>query len=271
MKIRYLSDLHIGHFNYDNMILSYISSNMNKHENSSDVLIVAGDLFVISNILNRDNRPLLLSLFFAWCSSNFKKTIIIPGNHEFYDGTDIDEFLRGFNKEIYPNIHVVCNDTIIIDDVAIVCSTLWSNVYDISDQRIVNTMMNDCRLIKWKGQNFLSDRFGEAHDICKSFISSALSLSAARGIPSCKTIVATHHCPSILCEQPKYAGGRLSHAFIADDMNDIISTYSPAYWIYGHTHYNIDIDLFDTKIVSNQLGYNSTEAVGFEFDKYFFI
>ena len=27
------------------------------------------------------------------------------------------------------------------------------------------------------------------------------------------------------------------------------------YWIYGHSHYNVDVEIGNTKCVSNQLGY----------------
>jgi hypothetical protein len=42
-------------------------------------------------------------------------------------------------------------------------------------------------------------------------------------------------------------------------MEDYINDFDIDYWIYGHTHKNIDAELSGTKIVSNQLGYTFYE------------
>ena len=141
----------------------------------------------------------------------------------------------------------------------------------IQSEQTVNSYMNDTRLIRWHGEKFSADRFQLVHAECRDSIVSDLTNLRRMGVPSCKIVVVTHHCPSALCENPIHKGGRLTTAFIADDMQDIISEFSPAYWIYGHTHYNKDIDLCDTHIVSNQMGYNPKESKDFSFGKCFFI
>ena len=39
------------------------------------------------------------------------------------------------------------------------------------------------------------------------------------------------------------------------DMVEIVGTYKPALWVYGHTHECDDQMIRRTRIISNQLGY----------------
>jgi hypothetical protein len=39
-------------------------------------------------------------------------------------------------------------------------------------------------------------------------------------------------------------------------------------WVYGHTHYNADINVNGTRVVSNQVGYK-TETTYFDANKVF--
>lgn len=276
MKVKYISDLHLGR-SYSNLLThNYISEHP---EDDADVLVVAGDLSSISKLKNYkpdNDEDYALVEFINWCDKNFRRTIIVPGNHEFYDGTDLKEFLDGYYFNLTPRVVVASNTIVSVPDpssdcdVHFVCSTMWSNVTE-SNIPYVNSCMNDTRLIRWCGSKFLANRFQYAHTVCKDNIVKTLTTLDRIGVPSCKVVVVTHHCPSLLCENPMHEGGPLSSAFIADDMHDTIEAFSPSYWVYGHTHYNKDIDLFDTHIVSNQMGYHEGESSAFSFDKFFCI
>lgn len=39
------------------------------------------------------------------------------------------------------------------------------------------------------------------------------------------------------------------------ELEDYIKDSGIDYWIYGHSHYNVDVEIGNTKCVSNQLGY----------------
>jgi hypothetical protein len=60
--------------------------------------------------------------------------------------------------------------------------------------------------------------------------------------------------PTLQCIAPQHQGGALSSAF-AVEMGNIIANSKIDYWIYGHSHTNIDAEIGSTKIVANQLGY----------------
>jgi Icc-related predicted phosphoesterase len=52
-----------------------------------------------------------------------------------------------------------------------------------------------------------------------------------------KTVVITHHVPTLLNYPEKYKGDVLNEAFAAE-LFDLIEDSKPDYWIYGHTHSN---------------------------------
>lgn len=88
MKIQYLSDLHLEF-----------------HENSrwlkenplitvGDVLLLAGDIGYLGDD-NYAHHP-----FWDWCAESFRRTIVIPGNHELYKSFDINDLHEGWQQEI---------------------------------------------------------------------------------------------------------------------------------------------------------------------------
>lgn len=84
---------------------------------------------------------------------------------------------------------------------------------------------------------------------CFGFLSGAVAESKAA-----HRIVVTHHVPSFRMLCPKHIGNRINGAFTVE-LEDYIKDSGIEYWIYGHSHYNIDVQIGQTKCVSNQLGY----------------
>ena len=78
-----------------------------------------------------------------------------------------------------------------------------------------------------------------------------------------RTIVVTHHAPSSRSIPPNNVGDVLSAAF-ASDLDLMIQASRIPLWIHGHTHYNVDYKIGVTRIYSNQRGYPSEMARGFE-------
>lgn len=67
-------------------------------------------------------------------------------------------------------------------------------------------------------------------------------------------IVVTHHLPTMQVVAPQHKGCSLNSAF-ATELEDIIASSRIDYWIYGHSHTNINEQIGQTKIVCNQMGY----------------
>ena len=93
------------------------------------------------------------------------------------------------------------------------------------------------------------DKFNREHDKCFSFIQNKVENSKAEHI-----IVVTHHVPSFQLASPDFEGSRINGAFMVE-LGEYIATSPIEYWIYGHSHRNIDKIIGKTKCISNQLGY----------------
>ena len=59
-----------------------------------------------------------------------------------------------------------------------------------------------------------------------------------------------------LCTAQEFCGSTISGAFTVE-LGEYIVDSGIDYWIYGHSHRNIDAQIGGTRILSNQLGYIS--------------
>jgi predicted phosphodiesterase len=64
----------------------------------------------------------------------------------------------------------------------------------------------------------------------------------------------THHLPSFKLINEKYKNSKLSSLF-ATDLEDIIKKYKIDYWICGHSHNKNNIQINNTILTLNPVGY----------------
>ena len=108
--------------------------------------------------------------------------------------------------------------------------------------------------------------FNQEHRRCLEFIKQEVDKSKSR-----YKIVVTHHVPSYLMQCPKFADSHANGAFIVE-LKDFIEQSNIDFWIFGHSHYNIDKVIGKTTCLSNQLGYVfHNEHKSFDHGKYFII
>jgi len=69
-----------------------------------------------------------------------------------------------------------------------------------------------------------------------------------------KTVVVTHHAPSLKSIEEQYRGQSLSAAY-ASDLDDVVAGSGAVLWIHGHTHSSADYLLGNTRVVCNPRGY----------------
>jgi Icc-related predicted phosphoesterase len=70
-----------------------------------------------------------------------------------------------------------------------------------------------------------------------------------------KTIVMTHHVPTLMNYPAQYKGSNINEAF-AVELYDFIESSNVPYWIYGHHHFNTSsFKIGNTAMLTNQLGY----------------
>ena len=67
-------------------------------------------------------------------------------------------------------------------------------------------------------------------------------------------IVATHHVPSFELMSDEFKGSPINGAFTSE-LGDFIASSRIDYWIYGHSHRNINKTIGNTRCICNQLGY----------------
>ena len=115
--------------------------------------------------------------------------------------------------------------------------------------KVTEHYVNDFHRILYNAELLTWDKFNCEHDKCFRFIQSEVAKSTAEYI-----IVVTHHVPSFQLASPDFAESKINGAFTVE-LADYIEKSPIDYWIYGHSHRNIDKFIGKTECVSNQLGY----------------
>lgn len=234
MKILVLSDLH-NEF-----------SECDPSAGNADVVLLAGDIHVGEE-------------GYHWAKKKFKnkEVIYVIGNHEYYHGAlpDIKDQLKRLSSGT--NIHVLENEELIIGDVRFLCCTLWSDFQLFKNYELAydaaQSMMNDYRLIHFSAEN----RVLEPSDTLEINKTSVLWLKrqiADKKTKLQKTVVMTHHAPSLLSIPERYQKDAISAAF-ASEMVDIIFGKGIDLWVHGHIHDSFDYFIGKTRVLCNPRGY----------------
>ena len=238
MKIQYASDLHLE-FQSNSKFLKE-----NPLKVTGEILILAGDIHVI----NHDK--FMEEPFWDWASKNYKQVIVAYGNHEFYRGYDLSLMKDGFKYKIRDNVYYYYNCVITIDDIDIIVSTLWSYIHK-ENEYACQVSVNDFKLIKWNGNKLSPEQFTNEHKKCLDFIKKSMNESKAN-----IKIIVTHHVPSSLLTAKEFQGSDINDAFTVD-LTDYIKNCGAKFWIFGHSHRNINAKIGNTYCICNQVGYVS--------------
>ncbi|MEP1778982.1 metallophosphoesterase [Reichenbachiella sp.] len=228
----------------------------NRIKPSAPYLILAGDIDIISN--GHVTRP----DFFQYLSDHWQEVYIIPGNHEFYKKGNV---AASYNLEfaIHPNVRYLNHQIITLEGVDFMFTTLWSSV----NTSLIKSLIADFRQCKYGDGPFKYKHHDELHGKAVKFLDKVLSPTKERA-----RVVVSHFVP---CQQangyPKksnnYMDPILNRYFVAD-LENRIQDWAIDYWIYGHNHWDKNVDSLGVKFRSNQLGYTfSMEHTDFNFEK----
>ena len=243
MRIQFVSDLHLE-FEQNRLWLE-----TNPLEVTGEILLVAGDTAYL-DVPESGRDTYSQYAFWDWASAHYKQVIVCLGNHDFYSYYDLATMPDGFCKQIRHNVHAYYNKVVSLDDVDIIVSTLWSFIEPF-DAYQTEKGVSDFYRILFNGHRLTADDFNAEHERCLDFIRNAVKESKAK-----TKIVLTHHVPTQQCTAEEFRGSTINGAFTVE-LGNYIAHSDIDYWIYGHSHRNIDAQIGKTKILSNQLGYIS--------------
>ena len=265
MKIALASDLHLEFGDLD----------LN-NDQGADVLVLAGDIFIASELTDHDSsienfasaRAKVYYNFITRCCERFPEVVMVSGNHEHYHGdfaTTHDVIRKTFAH--LENFNYLDKDFLIIKGVVFYGGTLWTDMNK-EDHMTMYTMrgaMNDYRQIKntgpLAGGKFLPEDSVEDHFAFRRGLDSVLE-----NYNDFPVIVVGHHAPTKLSTHPRYKDEfHMNGAYSSDLTNFILDRRQIKLWVHGHTHEAYDYMIGSTRVACNPRGYYGHEDRADEF------
>lgn len=235
MKIQLASDLHL-----EFLQRNWPGERLIAPTTGADVLVLAGDIA---------NGADGFKLFADWPTS----IIYVAGNHEFYGHAMEPMRAKMRDGAALNGIHFLENESVVIDGVRFLGSTLWtdyrlrSNCTQTQLMEIAQRQLNDHRLIRTGRHIFEPQDALEQHEIAHAWLKSELAKPFAG-----KTVVVTHHGPHPLSVHPRYIENQLNAAFVSD-LSDLMPGVD--LWLHGHVHDGFDYQIGRCRVVANPAGY----------------
>ncbi len=268
-SILLLSDLHLE------------SSNMKLNEISQDIVVLAGDICIDQEVI----------IDFIYKNIPPEKPIIfVLGNHE-YEGRVVNHVvhkLKTLFKDELPEhqIHILDNQSIVIDGVKFIGSTLWSNFecFGLNSKKEIMEL-SDKLIISGHHMSYLNPYYGTGNhpqylkvtakeveiwsQKCIDFID--FELKQPFNGPK---VVVTHFAPHKLSISKEYhkkddVKYNMLSAFWVNSLDKLMGFSD--YWIHGHVHHSFDYEVEGTRVLSNPRGnsqlYDMSPNVLFQKDK----
>lgn len=264
MRIQLLSDLHLEahpHFQPE-------------PADGANLLVLAGDIgsYQEGGLLQEDDFGLArfspLPQYRGWPTP----VVFVPGNHE-YDAQDFDaahERLRRACDRL--GIAWLERETLVLDGVRLVGTTLWTDFDVLSDHaqltdltqrlqrrdkafRAANYYLRKTGTTR-HGAAFLAEALREQALVCQDWLRQALAPSFAGD-----TVVVTHFAPSLRSADPRY-GLVPGTAGFCNALDDLLP--QARLWLHGHLHAPSDYTVqgqradgrpWKCRVVANPLGY----------------
>ena len=263
-KIQIVSDLHLQFYK-------------NPIKNCFEIIKPSAPyLALLGDVVEMYNYKLCFAFLEKVCPK-FEKVIYILGNHEYYnskkrlDMNAVLQKLRDFSKQKIPNLTILENESIVLEGVTILGTTLWSHI-PLSDYDSVSKNINDYNSIYVKlNSSFSSSENEENEDddnkttLLTPDYTNHLHKKAVLWLYDEITkdenkpiVVFTHHAP--------LKQGTSSNLHVSNGTDSSYSTElsglfkkNVKLWAFGHTHHKCNFTFRDTQVVSNPMGYSNRE------------
>ena len=169
--------------------------------------------------------------FLLSTSDDFDKVFVVSGNHE-YDNKHVDEF-----KNVDEKIENICNmrNNLFF---------LQKKSYSICNEHKIN--ITGCTL--WAEKPTSRYKYHLNH---KEWLSGEIDKNTR------KHLIVTHHCPYNKV-------GKKEFKYFGTDQSYILKKNNVVCWIYGHTHYNKNINLEGKPVITNQYGSYQNPLYGYK-------
>jgi Icc-related predicted phosphoesterase len=216
-----------------------------------DLLVLAGDIDLgTAGIAYADEAARFLGV----------PAVYVLGNHEAYHGdlNDVLDGCRAAAAETDGRVLFLENDAVEVAGVRVLGCTLWTDYAINGDppagMRDAAAGLADHRLIRNGGRRFMPADALVRHEESRRWLERELARAGPQPV-----VVATHHAPVRAAVEPRFEGSPLSPAFVSD-LEPLIDAHRPAAWIWGHTHYSVDVTRRGTRCISAQRGYPGEHA-----------
>lgn len=240
MKLHILSDLHLEF------------GGLRLPEVDADVTVLAGDIGVGLAGLE-------------WTLQTFERPVIyVMGNHEFYGQRTMTELWQKARAKVAgTHVHLLENETVEIDGVRFLGSTLWTDFELFGDRDTAMKAaldMNDYwSILTEQRAGYTSNRAVRLtpqdtlamHQEGIAWLSRELG-----GRNSQPIVVVTHTAPHRGSLHENYEHHPISPAFVSD-LDGLVQHAD--LWIHGHTHDSFDYRAGKCRVVCNPRGYAGRE------------
>jgi predicted phosphodiesterase len=235
-----------------------------------DLVIIAGDYDKSQNAVHTARtRSMELPL------------VLVAGNNEHHNNKmsvaeDLEEMKRSAKYDRVKNFrptYVLENETVNIELkdewLRVIGCTLWTDfsIFGNTEESELYTSsgIDDYRLIKGnigQGELLTPAETAAWHRQSRRFIEQELRKPFVG-----KTIVVTHHLPSIRSVTPRYLNDPLTPS-LASNCDDLLELGADL-WVHGHIHDSVDYMAGKTRVVCNPKGYPRYHQDGSPENKYF--
>jgi Icc-related predicted phosphoesterase len=248
MKVHYVSDLHLETQEFPWRLPR------------GDVLIIAGDLAHAACLVPARTDPFAVAMrarvkaFAEQAVANFAHVLLIAGNHDHYDG--VLEDTAGAMRSALPGVTVLDDEMVEIDGVGFFGTTLWSDFEGGSAESLERARRGagEFFFVKTRAGGALA-RFRPQDALAQHRRSLAALQEAVGKRQAKKTVVISHHAPSLKGLNPAFVGNGLDGAYGSDLDGMVEALANVPVWIHGHTHIKKVYRVGDTVLRANCRGF----------------
>lgn len=252
MLIQPISDLHLDCLN-EMHLEDVLENTINPAANA---IVLAGDACEGKEIgLVRD-----------FLGSISKPVYYVAGNHEYWSNVRCQDFIGWLKLQLsyLPNVKVMEDEHVILDDVVLIGGTLWTNLRNPINANMIRNYMADFRHSPGLTTDFTNDK----HEKTVEYIRQCLQLEQYKDK---KKIVVTHHGPSFKAVDEFYKFDTANCGYQSNLDYMLEAEWAPDVWIHGHSHVFMDKLIGNTRVIRNPSGYRSYGETNTKFDPKFLI